>query len=96
MGVDGADKEQDQADRGRRAGQGQAEKAEQQPGRAGRLEGADLDQLCASYTDEELDLVAGFLRRTTTAGQAATEALTSDRGPTGPRAGRRDRTGAAA
>jgi hypothetical protein len=37
VGVDGADEEQDQADGGRRADQRQAEEAEQQPGRAGRL-----------------------------------------------------------
>ena len=34
-----------------------------------------MDQVCAGYSDEELTLLAGFLRRTTTAGQAATEAL---------------------
>ena len=37
-----------------------------------------MDQVCAGYSDEELTLLAGFLRRTTTAGQAATEALSSD------------------
>ena len=37
-----------------------------------------MDQVCAGYSDEELTLLAGFLRRTTTAGQAATEALGSD------------------
>jgi DNA-binding MarR family transcriptional regulator len=39
---------------------------------------AAMDQLCAGYSDEELTLLAEFLRRTTTAGQAATEALGSD------------------
>jgi DNA-binding MarR family transcriptional regulator len=39
---------------------------------------AAMDQLCAGYSDEELTLLAEFLRRTTTAGQAATEALSSD------------------
>ena len=37
-----------------------------------------MDQVCAGYSDEELTLLAGFLRRTTTAGQVATEALSSD------------------
>jgi DNA-binding MarR family transcriptional regulator len=37
-----------------------------------------MDQICAGYSDEELALLAGFLRRTTDAGQAATEALSSD------------------
>ena len=37
-----------------------------------------MDEICAGYSDEELTLLAGFLRRTTTAGQAATEALSSD------------------
>ena len=37
-----------------------------------------MDELCAGYTDEELELLAGFLRRTTDAGKAATEALSAD------------------
>jgi DNA-binding MarR family transcriptional regulator len=37
-----------------------------------------MDQLCAGYNDTELELLADFLRRTTTAGQAATEELASD------------------
>jgi DNA-binding MarR family transcriptional regulator len=37
-----------------------------------------MDQICAGYSDEELALLAGFLRRTSDAGQAATEALSSD------------------
>lgn len=37
-----------------------------------------MDEICAGYSDAELTLLAGFLRRTTTAGQAATEALSSD------------------
>jgi DNA-binding MarR family transcriptional regulator len=41
---------------------------------------ASMDQICAGYTDEELSLLAGFLRRTTTAGQAATEAFSLDPG----------------
>ncbi len=34
-----------------------------------------MDELCAGYSDEELELLAGFLRRTTDAGRRATEAL---------------------
>jgi DNA-binding MarR family transcriptional regulator len=30
-----------------------------------------LDEICAGYTDDELELLAGFLRRTTNAGQSA-------------------------
>src|SRR4051812_902483 len=41
-----------------------------------------MDQLCADYTATELELIAGFLRRTTDAGQTATDALADDR-PTG-------------
>jgi DNA-binding MarR family transcriptional regulator len=37
-----------------------------------------MDELCERYTEEELDLLAGFLRRTTAAGKSATEALGSD------------------
>jgi DNA-binding MarR family transcriptional regulator len=37
-----------------------------------------MDQVCAGYTDAELELVAGFLRRTTDAGQDATDELASD------------------
>jgi DNA-binding MarR family transcriptional regulator len=36
---------------------------------------ASMDQLCAGYTEEQLELIADFVRRTTTAGQAATEQL---------------------
>jgi len=36
---------------------------------------ASLDQICAGYTDAELELLAGFLRRTASAGQTATDAL---------------------
>jgi DNA-binding MarR family transcriptional regulator len=39
---------------------------------------ASLDRLLADYTDEELDLLAGFLRDTTSAGRAATDALAGD------------------
>src|SRR5438876_11672545 len=34
---------------------------------------ASLDQICAGYTDAELDLLAGFLRRTAGAGRTATD-----------------------
>ena len=34
-----------------------------------------MDELCAGYTEEELTIVADFLRRTTEAGSQATEAL---------------------
>jgi DNA-binding MarR family transcriptional regulator len=34
-----------------------------------------MDQICAGYSDDQLDLLAGFLRRTTTAGQDATDEL---------------------
>ena len=34
-----------------------------------------LEQICAGYTGAELELLAGFLRRTTDAGRQATDAL---------------------
>jgi DNA-binding MarR family transcriptional regulator len=34
-----------------------------------------LEQICAGYTDAELELLAGFLRRTTDAGRQATDDL---------------------
>jgi DNA-binding MarR family transcriptional regulator len=37
-----------------------------------------MDELCAGYSDDELELLAGFLRRTTEAGRSATDALGSD------------------
>ncbi|MGW5381139.1 MarR family transcriptional regulator [Nocardia sp. NPDC003963] len=37
-----------------------------------------MDELCGRYTDAELGVIADFLRRTGTAGQAATERLTSE------------------
>jgi len=37
-----------------------------------------MDQLCATYTDNQLQLIADFLRRTTNAGQDATDELASD------------------
>jgi hypothetical protein len=37
-----------------------------------------MDQICAGYTDTELELLAGFLRRTAGAGRAATDALAGD------------------
>jgi DNA-binding MarR family transcriptional regulator len=36
-----------------------------------------MDELCERYTDKELELLAGFLRRTTDAGKTATDALGS-------------------
>jgi len=37
-----------------------------------------MDQICAGYTDTELELLADFLRRTAEAGRAATDALAGD------------------
>jgi hypothetical protein len=37
-----------------------------------------MDQICAGDSDQELELLAGFLRRTTNAGRAATEDLAAD------------------
>jgi hypothetical protein len=37
-----------------------------------------MDQICAGYDDDQLELLADFLRRTTTAGQTATSELASD------------------
>jgi DNA-binding MarR family transcriptional regulator len=37
-----------------------------------------LDEICATYTDEELGVLADFLSRTTTAGRAATDVLADD------------------
>ena len=39
---------------------------------------ASMDQICAGYGDTELELLADFLRRTTNAGQNATDQLTDD------------------
>ena len=39
---------------------------------------ASMDQICAGYSDDELDLLADFLRRTTDAGRAATNDLAGD------------------
>jgi DNA-binding MarR family transcriptional regulator len=36
---------------------------------------ASTEEICAGYTDAELELLAGFLRRTTDAGQSATDRL---------------------
>jgi DNA-binding MarR family transcriptional regulator len=36
-----------------------------------------MDQICADYRDDELELLAGFLRRTAHAGRAAAEKLTA-------------------
>ncbi|HZD37932.1 MAG TPA: MarR family transcriptional regulator [Actinomycetes bacterium] len=39
---------------------------------------ASMDEIFAGYGDDELDLLADFLRRTTDAGRAATEELTKE------------------
>jgi DNA-binding MarR family transcriptional regulator len=39
---------------------------------------ASVDRICAGYTDAELELLAGFLRRATEAGEEATEQLAAD------------------
>jgi DNA-binding MarR family transcriptional regulator len=39
---------------------------------------ARMDQICAEYTDAELEVLSAFLRRTTDAGQIATDQLTND------------------
>ena len=52
------------------------------PGRNGELfrlyagMNTAMDELCAGYSEDELALIAGFLRRATSAGQDATGALT--------------------
>ena len=38
---------------------------------------ASMDEICAGYTEAELELLAGFLRRTTDAGQGATNDLSA-------------------
>ena len=42
---------------------------------------ASMDQLLAAYGDDDLDLLAGFLRRTTDAGRAAADDLATGGGP---------------
>ena len=42
---------------------------------------ASMDQLLATYGDDDLDLLAGFLRRTTDAGRAAADDLATGGGP---------------
>jgi hypothetical protein len=37
-----------------------------------------LDEICAEYTDAELELIVDFLRRTTGAGRSAAEELADD------------------
>jgi DNA-binding MarR family transcriptional regulator len=37
-----------------------------------------MDQICAGYSDTELELLADFLRRTTNAGRDATDELAAD------------------
>jgi DNA-binding MarR family transcriptional regulator len=39
---------------------------------------AAMDQICADYRDEDLELIAGFLRRTAAAGAAASDELAGD------------------
>jgi DNA-binding MarR family transcriptional regulator len=39
---------------------------------------AAMDQLCGGYTEDELELLADFLRRATVAGRAATDELAQD------------------
>jgi len=39
---------------------------------------ASMDQVCADYTQTELELLAGFLRRTADAGRSATDKLADD------------------
>ncbi len=46
-----------------------------------RTANAAMDEICAQYTDAELDLLAGFLRQTAEAGRAATEDLAARRSP---------------
>lgn len=42
---------------------------------------ASMDQICAGYTDTELELLADFLRRTTDAGRDATDELAGGHPP---------------
>jgi hypothetical protein len=37
-----------------------------------------MDQICAGYSDDQLELLADFLRRTTDAGRDATDELADD------------------
>lgn len=39
---------------------------------------ASVDEICAEYTDHDLELLADFLRRTSAAGQDATDQLAGD------------------
>jgi DNA-binding MarR family transcriptional regulator len=54
------------------------------PARAGELfelysaMNSSMDEVCSTYADPELELLADFLRRTTEAGQSATELLARD------------------
>ncbi len=41
---------------------------------------ASMDQICAGYSDDELELLAGFLRRTAEAGRAASAELAAATG----------------
>jgi hypothetical protein len=37
-----------------------------------------MDQICAGYSDDQLELLTDFLRRTTDAGRSATDELAVD------------------
>jgi DNA-binding MarR family transcriptional regulator len=39
---------------------------------------ASMDQICAGYSDDQLELLADFLRRTTDVGRSATDELATD------------------
>jgi DNA-binding MarR family transcriptional regulator len=39
---------------------------------------ASMDEICAGYSDDQLELLADFLRRTTNAGRSATHDLAAD------------------
>jgi hypothetical protein len=39
---------------------------------------ASVDEICAGYDDDELELLAGFLRRVSEAGQHAAEELSGE------------------
>jgi hypothetical protein len=54
-----------------------------------------MDQICAGYTDAELQLLAGFLRRTAAAGHEATEQLAAAAEPEPRPAGAAAEPGAA-
>ena len=79
MGVDGTDEEQDEADGGRRAVLIRAlrdRNSELLHLYSGM--NTSMDQICAEYSDAELQLLADFLRRTAHAGRTATDELAGD------------------